>query len=137
MKNPQNEEVDKALKGSDIVIIPAGVPRKPGMTRDDLFNINAGIVRGLIEAIAKNCPNCIIGIITNPVNSMVPLAAEVLKSKGVYNPKKLFGISTLDIVRGQTFIGELKNLDPSKIKINVIGGHSAETMLPVLSQVNY
>jgi NAD-dependent malate dehydrogenase len=135
MKNPQNEEVDKALKGSDIVIIPAGVPRKPGMTRDDLFNINAGIVRGLIEAIAKNCPNCIIGIITNPVNSMVPLAAEVLKSKGVYNPKKLFGISTLDIVRGQTFIGELKNLDPSKIKINVIGGHSAETMLPVLSQV--
>jgi malate dehydrogenase len=47
----------KALEGADVVIIPAGVPRKPGMTRDDLFNINAGIVKGLCEAIAKHCPN--------------------------------------------------------------------------------
>jgi len=53
----------------------------------------------------------------------------------VYDPKRLFGISTLDIVRAQTFIGELKNLDPTKINIPVIGGHSAETMLPLLSQV--
>jgi len=135
MKNPANEAVDKALSGADIVIIPAGVPRKPGMTRDDLFNVNAGIVRDLINAIVKNCPNAFIGIITNPVNSTVPVAAEILKKGGVYNPKKLFGISTLDIVRAQTFIGELKNIDPSKIHVNVIGGHSAETMLPVLSQV--
>ena len=45
------------MEGADVVIIPAGVPRKPGMTRDDLFNINAGIVKGLCEAIAKHCPN--------------------------------------------------------------------------------
>jgi len=135
MKNPNNEAVDKALKGSDIVIIPAGVPRKPGMTRDDLFNINAGIVRDLINAIVKNCPNAFIGIITNPVNSTVPIAAEILKKAGVYNPKKLFGISSLDVVRAQTFIGELKNVDPTTVHVDVIGGHSAETMLPVLSQV--
>jgi len=135
MKNANNPEVDKALKGADVVIIPAGVPRKPGMTRDDLFKINAGIVRDLIEAIVRNCPNAIIGIITNPVNSTVPVAAEILKKHGVYNPKRLFGVSTLDIQRAQTFIGELKGVDPAKVKVDVIGGHSPETMIPVLSKV--
>jgi len=136
MKNADNEQVHKALHGAHIVIIPAGVPRKPGMTRDDLFNINAGIVRDLINAIAKDCPQAFIGIITNPVNSTVPVAVEILKKAGVFNPKKLFGISTLDIVRSQTFIGELKSVDPSKVHVDVIGGHSAETMLPILSQVH-
>jgi NAD-dependent malate dehydrogenase len=135
MKNAANPEVDKALAGSDVVIIPAGVPRKPGMTRDDLFNVNAGIVRDLINAIVKNCPKAFIGIITNPVNSTVPVAAQILKKAGVYDPKRLFGISTLDIVRAQTFISELRHLDPTKVQIPVIGGHSAETMLPLLSQV--
>lgn len=51
------EQLGQALEGSDVVIIPAGVPRKPGMTRDDLFNINAGIVKSLCTAIAKYCPN--------------------------------------------------------------------------------
>ena len=51
------ENLGEALKGADVVIIPAGVPRKPGMTRDDLFNINAGIVKSLCEAIAKYCPH--------------------------------------------------------------------------------
>lgn len=51
------DQLGKALEGCDIVIIPAGVPRKPGMTRDDLFNINAGIVKGLCTAIAKYCPH--------------------------------------------------------------------------------
>jgi len=136
LKDPSNTvALDAALKGADIVIIPAGVPRKPGMTRDDLFKVNAGIVKGLIEGIVRNCPHALIGIITNPVNSTVPIAAEVLKKAGVYDSKKVFGISTLDVVRAETFIGELRNLDPSKIKVDVVGGHSAETMLPVLSQV--
>lgn len=51
------EELGKALEGADVVVIPAGVPRKPGMTRDDLFNINAGIVKTLCTAISKYCPN--------------------------------------------------------------------------------
>jgi len=136
LKDPSNTvALDAALKGADIVVIPAGVPRKPGMTRDDLFKVNAGIVKGLIEGIVKNCPSALIGIITNPVNSTVPIAAEVLKKHGVYNPKKVFGISTLDVVRAETFVGELRNLDPAKVKVDVVGGHSAETMLPVLSQV--
>jgi len=136
LKNPENvTELTKALQGADVVIIPAGVPRKPGMTRDDLFKVNAGIVKGLITAIAKTCPKALIGIITNPVNSTVAVAAEVLKKHGVYDPKRLFGVSTLDITRAQTFIGELKGQDPHTLDVKVVGGHSAETMLPLLSQV--
>lgn len=62
------------------------------MTRDDLFKVNAGIVRDLIEAIARNSPKAWIAIITNPVNSTVPVAAEILKKHGIYNPKTLFGV---------------------------------------------
>jgi len=128
-------ERDNALQGADIVLIPAGVPRKPGMTRDDLFKTNAGIVKGLVEAIAKQCPKAFIGIITNPVNSTVPIAAEILKKAGVYDAKKLFGVSTLDVVRAQAFVGELKGQDPATLEVDVIGGHSPETMIPVLSQI--
>jgi len=136
MKDPSNTtERDKALKDATLVLIPAGVPRKPGMTRDDLFKVNAGIVRGIIEGIAKQCPKAFIGIITNPVNSTVPIAAEVLKKHGVYDPKTLFGVSTLDVVRAQAFIGDLKDQDPAKVEIDVVGGHSPETMIPVLSQL--
>ena len=70
------DEIGNALKGCKVVVIPAGVPRKPGMTRDDLFNTNAGIVSGLAEACAKYCPSAIFLIISNPVNSTVPIFAE-------------------------------------------------------------
>lgn len=66
--------------GSNIVVVPAGVPRKPGMTRDDLFNVNAGIIRDISKEVAKSCPKAFFAIITNPVNSCVPIAAEVLQS---------------------------------------------------------
>lgn len=65
-----------------MVFVAAGVPRKPGMTRDDLFNINAGIVAVLCEAIAATCPEAWVCIISNPVNSTVPIAAEVFKRAG-------------------------------------------------------
>lgn len=90
--------LEAALTGADIVVIPAGVPRKPGMTRDDLFNTNAGIVKALVEGCAKFCPGAILAIISNPVNSTVPIAAEILKKHGVYDPKKLCGVTTLDVM---------------------------------------
>ena len=92
----------------EVLIIPAGVPRKPGMTRDDLFNINASIVRDLAAAAAAVCPKALIGIISNPVNSTVPIASEVFKKAGVYDPNRIFGVTTLDVVRANTFIAELK-----------------------------
>ena len=125
------EKLGEALKGADLVIIPAGVPRKPGMTRDDLFNINASIVQKLAQGVAEHAPKvctlasqwplffspvqlslqmlpvllkcadaalnaphlcclqAILNIISNPVNSTVPIAAEVLKAAGVYDKKKV------------------------------------------------
>lgn len=128
------DQLSEALEGSKVVVIPAGVPRKPGMTRDDLFNTNAGIVKSLCEASAKACPSAMVCVITNPVNSTVPIAAEVFKKAGVYDPKRLFGVTTLDIVRANTFVAEAKRLDVSKVSVPVIGGHSGITILPVLSQ---
>ena len=128
-------EIGSCLSGAHVVVIPAGVPRKPGMTRDDLFNTNALIVKGLAEACAKHCPNAMFLVISNPVNSTVPIFAEILKKAGKYNPKKLFGVTTLDVVRANTFVAENQGFDVDKTSVPVIGGHAGTTILPLLSQV--
>ena len=129
------EDPTPALVGADLVLISAGVARKPGMDRSDLFNINAGIIRNLVEKVAATCPKACIGIITNPVNTTVAIAAEVLKKAAVYDKNKLFGVTTLDLIRSETFVSELKGVSLDKIKVPVIGGHSGVTILPLLSQV--
>lgn len=133
---PENDGLKAALKGADIVVIPAGVPRKPGMTRDDLFNVNAKICAGIAEGIAEAAPKAFVLVISNPVNSTVPVFAETLKKKGVYDPKRLFGVTTLDVVRASTFVSEAagKSQDAAEYKVPVIGGHSGVTIVPLLSQ---
>jgi malate dehydrogenase len=137
------ESLGASLEGADLVVIPAGVPRKPGMTRDDLFNINASIVKSLAEGVAKHCPQAcaacaavhqrqvaclfqwllifsfgmtcrksfegpsalqaVVAIISNPVNSTVPITAEVMKAAGVYDPRKAcLHLSTLHEAPWQT-----------------------------------
>ncbi|QTL39614.1 malate dehydrogenase [Xenorhabdus budapestensis] len=129
------EDATPALVGAEVVLISAGVARKPGMDRSDLFNINAGIIRNLVQQIAKTCPKALIGIITNPVNTTVAIAAEVLKKEGIYDKNRLFGVTTLDIIRSNTFVAELKGKKPEELEIPVIGGHSGVTILPLLSQI--
>ena len=131
------EDPSPALVNADIVLISAGVARKPGMDRSDLFNINAGIVKNLVSACADTCPKALIGIITNPVNTTVAIAAEVLKKKGVYDPAHLFGITTLDIIRSSTFVAEVNGINPEDVSVPVIGGHSGITILPLLSQSGF
>ncbi|BGP20602.1 hypothetical protein JCM10213_007136 [Rhodosporidiobolus nylandii] len=131
---PDNGGLEKALEGAEIIIIPAGMPRKPGMTRDDLFNANASIVRDLAQAAAKVAPKARIGVIANPVNSTVPIVAEVFKKAGVYDPKRLFGVTTLDIVRASAFLSGIAGTKPSETDVPVVGGHSGPTIVPLLSQ---
>ncbi|MFN9901202.1 MAG: lactate/malate family dehydrogenase, partial [bacterium] len=128
-------KMDEALKDADIVVIPAGVPRKPGMSRDDLFNTNASIVKSIAEACAKNCPKACYLVISNPVNSTVPIFAEVLRAAGVYDKRRLFGVTSLDVCRANKFIGDAAGKDPKALSVPVIGGHAGVTILPLLSQV--
>merc|ERR1712151_960348 len=121
------------LSGCSLVLVPAGVPRKPGQTRDDLFKINAGIAKEVVEACAKYCPNAVVALIVNPVNSVVPAMAELYKKKGL-DPKKIVGVTTLDCVRANKFVAEIQGVDPKDIDVPVIGGHAGVTIMPVFSQ---
>merc|ERR1711962_323303 len=127
------DDVEAAVEGCDIVLIPAGVPRKPGMTRDDLFNTNATIVAKLATACAKAALNAVVGIIANPVNSTVPITCEVFKKHGVATDK-IYGVTTLDVVRANEFVATLGGKDPIDVHVPVIGGHAGITIIPVLSQ---
>mmetsp|Transcript_4298 Transcript_4298/g.11979 ORF Transcript_4298/g.11979 Transcript_4298/m.11979 type:complete len:229 (+) Transcript_4298:112-798(+) len=105
------------------------------MTRDDLFNTNASIVKTLVEGCAEFCPEAVLAVISNPVNSTVPIAAEVLKKAGVYDKTKLCGVTTLDVIRANGFVASNQGMDPTAQDVTVIGGHAGITILPLLSQV--
>ncbi|CAK9011406.1 unnamed protein product [Durusdinium trenchii] len=108
------DNLKECLTGCDLVLVPAGMPRKPGMTRDDLFKVNADIAKGIVEACAKFCPEAVLGLIVNPVNSIVPAMAELYKKKGL-DPLKIVGITTLDVVRANKFSGEITGKNPNYI----------------------
>merc|ERR1712070_1221132 len=124
------DKAGEALTGCDLVLVPAGVPRKPGQDRKDLLNINCDIAKGTVEACAKYCPNAVLGLIVSPVNSVVPAMCELWKKAGL-NPKKIVGITTLDCVRANKFV---YNITGKKAEIPVIGGHAGKTILPLMSQ---
>ncbi|CAI7615662.1 unnamed protein product [Penicillium palitans] len=133
---PEDSGLKKALSGADVVVVTAGIARKPGMTRDDLFRTNASIIRDIFTEIAATCPQAMCCVVTNPVNSTLPVATEVLKKAGVFNPTHIFGVTTLDVVRASTFAAHAlgENIDPKDFKVPVIGGHSGATILPLYSQ---
>merc|ERR1711972_1137388 len=133
LNQPPMDYLEECLTGCDLVLIPAGIPRKPGMTRDDLFKVNADIAKGLVEACAKFCPEAMLALIVNPVNSIVPAMAELYKKKGL-KPEKIVGVTTLDCVRANKFVGEITGKNPNYIRVPVVGGHAGVTIMPVFSQ---
>jgi len=94
----------------------------------------AGLGNLLTGSSSRMSPKAFVGVIANPVNSTVPIFAETYKLKGVYDPKRLFGVTTLDCVRAATFVSEIKGTDPTTLDVNVVGGHSGATIVPLLSQ---
>merc|ERR1712241_1238666 len=102
-------------------------------TRDDLFKINAGIAQEVVEACATHCPNAVVALIVNPVNSVVPAMAELYRKKGL-DPMKILGITTLDVVRANKFVSEITGVDPDDVDVPVIGGHAGVTITPIFSQ---
>ncbi|XP_056695366.1 malate dehydrogenase, mitochondrial-like [Spinacia oleracea] len=101
------------------------------MTRDDLFNINVGIVSNLCKFVAKYCPNAIVNMVCKPVNSTMPIASKVFKKAGTYDPKKLFGVTTLDAVRANTLYATKAGLPVAEVNVPVVvGAHTDITILP-------
>ncbi|KIJ27130.1 hypothetical protein M422DRAFT_271742 [Sphaerobolus stellatus SS14] len=120
------DKLDEALQGVEVIVIPAGVPRKP--------DTNASIVRDLAAAIAQNAPKAHILVISNPVRFTVPIVARILEKAGTYDPTRLFGITTLDVVRASRFLSGIAGTDPAQTPVTVVGGHSGVTIVPLLSQ---
>ena len=83
------------------------------------------------------CPEAWTCIITNPVNSTVPIARKVFKAAGCYNPARLFGVTTLDVCRANTFISEIVGTPAENVSVPVVGGHAGKTILPLLSQCSH
>ncbi|KAI4464922.1 malate and lactate dehydrogenase [Holotrichia oblita] len=129
-------QLKKALKGADIVVISGGISKVAVMTRENLFIENASIMEEFARVCAEMCSEALIDIVTNPVNSCVPVFCETMRKLGTFNPTKVIGVTTLDLMRISTFIASMKGLDPRKVTCPVVGGHSLLTMVPLLSQCN-
>ncbi|MCB0308332.1 MAG: malate dehydrogenase [Bdellovibrionales bacterium] len=114
-------------KDSDIVVITAGSPRKPGMSRDDLLEINAKIVKTVTTEVVKYSPNAILIVVSNPLDAMVHVAAEVSR----FPKNRVFGMAgVLDSARYKTFLAEALKCSVRDISAFVLGGHG-DTMVPV------
>ncbi|XP_024936352.1 malate dehydrogenase, mitochondrial-like [Cephus cinctus] len=128
------ETLSEGLRDANMVIVTTGVPRKGDNPREELFEHNANLCRDVISACAKNCPEALLAIVSNPVDSLVPLAAEVLKHHGAYCAGRLFGVCTLDLMRARYFFADAVGLRPEKVYVPVVGGHSEKTMVPLFSR---
>lgn len=114
---------------SDVVVITSGVPRKPGMTREELIGINAGIVKTVTENILKHSPNAIIIIISNPMDTMTYLA---LKNSGVAKNRIIGMGGILDSARFKAYLSAELQCSPNDLHAVVIGGHGDTTMIPLI-----
>ncbi|MCF2445669.1 malate dehydrogenase [Dyadobacter sp. CY345] len=121
-------------KGSDVVVITSGIPRKPGMTREELIGINAGIVKSVTENVLKYSPKAIIIVVSNPMDTMTYLAfkeADIPK-------KRIIGMGgALDSARFKTYLALAMDVSPSDIHGMVIGGHGDTTMIPLTRLATY
>ena len=120
----------EAIAGSDVVVITAGLPRKPGMSRMDLIGVNAGIVRGVAENVAKHAPNAVVIVVSNPLDEMTALAQIATK----FPHNRVMGqAGMLDTARFTHFVAEKLNVPVASVATLTLGSHG-ETMVPVPSR---
>src|SRR6201995_912754 len=119
----------EAIAGSDIVIITAGLPRKPGMSRMDLIETNARIVRGVTENVVKHAPDAVLIVVSNPLDEMTALAAKV---SGFPNHRVLGQAGMLDTARFTSFVADQVGVPVGSVRTLTLGSHG-DTMVPVPS----
>ncbi len=120
--------------GSDVAIITSGIPRKPGMTREELIGTNAGIVKGVVENLLKYSPDAVIVVISNPMDTMTYLA---LRTSGLPKNKVIGMGGILDSSRFTCYLSQALNAPASDIEASVIGGHGDTTMIPLTRLASY
>lgn len=125
------DHLEECLKGCSLVLVPAGVPAK-NREKNDLLKINLNIAKSMVEACAKFCPDAIVGLIVNPLSSVVPAMARLYEKAGL-DPHKICGITSLDGIRANKFVHELTGTPIEKVNVPVVGGYSS-TAIPVFSQ---
>jgi malate dehydrogenase len=120
--------------GTSVAVITSGIPRKPGMTREELIGINAGIVKGVTQNILQHSPDAIIIVISNPMDTMTYLA---LKSSGL--PKnRIIGMGgILDSARFRFYLSQAMKCSPNDLQATVVGGHGDTTMIPLTRLATY
>lgn len=119
---------------SDVVVITSGIPRKPGMTREELIGVNAGIVKSVAENLLKYSPNAIIVVISNPMDTMTYLA---LKSLGLPKNRVIGMGGALDSSRFKYFLSQALGCNANEVEGMVIGGHGDTTMIPLARLATY
>jgi len=119
---------------SDVVVITSGLPRKPGMTREELIGVNAGIVKSVVDNILKYSPNAILVIISNPMDTMTYLT---LKSTGLPKNRVIGMGGALDSSRFKCYLSKALNANANEIEASVIGGHGDTTMIPLTRFASY
>ncbi|MEK9517493.1 MAG: malate dehydrogenase [Flavobacteriaceae bacterium] len=123
-----------ATKDSDVVVITSGVPRKPGMTREELIGINAGIVQSVASSILEHSPNTVIVVVSNPMDTMTYLT---LKATGLPKNRVIGMGGALDSSRFKTYLSLALDKPANDIQGMVIGGHGDTTMIPLTRLASY
>lgn len=123
-----------ATAGSDVVVITSGLPRKPGMTREELIGVNAGIVKSVTENILKYSPNTIIIVVSNPMDTMNYLT---LKTSGLPKNRVLGMGGALDSSRFRYYLSQELQCSPADLNAVVIGGHGDTTMIPLIKHATW
>lgn len=119
---------------SDVVVITSGLPRKPGMSREDLVGVNSGIVKSVVEQLLKYSPNAILVVISNPMDTMTYLAA---KTSGLPKNRVIGMGGALDSARFKCYLSKALNANPNEVEGLVIGGHGDKTMIPLKRFATY
>ncbi len=120
----------EAMAGADVVVMTAGVPRKPDQTREELININAGIVKGICGDVKKYAPNCVLIVVSNPLDAMVFVAKQVT---GFPRERVIGSAGVLDSARFRTYLALAAGVSVEDVQAIVLGAHTDKDMVPILS----